>query len=75
MDKYIKVVSKTVNQVGFEFSDLHKRSVEQINFLLEMPSFVPDKYYYGQNVDTDQYIVLEVGDTLDSETGDPLIGQ
>jgi len=71
----IKVISKTVNQVGFEFSDLHKRSVEQINFLLEMPSFVPDKYYYGQNVDTDQYIVLEVGDTLDSETGDPLIGQ
>ena len=71
----IKVISKTVNQVGFEFSDVHKRNVEQVNFLLETPSFVPDKYYYGQNVDTDQYIVLEVGDTLDSETGDPLIGQ
>jgi hypothetical protein len=71
----IKVITKTVNLVGFEFSDIHKRNVEQVNFLLETPSFVPDKYYYGQNVATNQYIVLEVGDTLDSETGDPLIGQ
>jgi hypothetical protein len=71
----IKVITKTVNLVGFEFSDIHKRNVEQVNFLLETPSFVPDKYYYGQNVATNQYIVLEAGDTLNSETGDPLIGQ
>ncbi len=71
----IKVVKVVSSEVGFEYSDLHNRNAEQIKFLLEKPSFLPDKYYYGQNTVTNQYLVLESGDTLDSEAGDPLIGQ
>ena len=74
-DAEIKVVIKTDVITGFEYSNIHLRNTDQINFLLESPSFMPDKYYYGQNTTTDQYLVLESGDTLDSETGDPLIGQ
>jgi hypothetical protein len=70
----VKVVQSLSQEVGFEYSNLHSRNVEQVKFLLERPSFLPDKYYYGQNTTTDQYLVLESGDTLDSETGDPLIG-
>lgn len=70
----LKVITNTSTVVGFEFADLHSRSMEQVKFLLDTPSFLPDKYYYGQNTDTDQYLTLEQGDTLDSETGDPLIG-
>jgi hypothetical protein len=70
----VKVVQLVSQEVGFEYSNLHSRNVEQVKFLLERPSFLPDKYYYGQNTTTDQYLVLESGDTLDSETGDPLIG-
>jgi hypothetical protein len=70
----VKVVQSVSQEVGFEYSDVHSRNVEQVKFLLERPSFLPDKYYYGQNTTTDQYLVLESGDTLDSETGDPLIG-
>ena len=73
-DAEIKVVIKTDVITGFEYSDIHLRNTEQIQFLLESPSFVPDKYYYGQNTTTDQYLTLEFGDTLDSETGSPLIG-
>lgn len=65
----------TLHDVGIGYVALHTRDTEQVKFLLSRPSFVPDKYYYGQNADTEQYIVLEGGDTLDSETGDPLIGQ
>jgi hypothetical protein len=71
----IKVVRSVSQQVGIEYSNLHDRDIEQVKFLLDSPSFLPDKYYYGQNTTTDQYLVLEFGDTLDSETGDPLIGQ
>jgi hypothetical protein len=74
-DAEIKVVIKTDVITGFEYSNIHLRNTDQIHFLLESPSFMPDKYYYGQNTTTDQYLVLESGDTLDSETGDPLIGQ
>jgi hypothetical protein len=70
----IKVVSKNATVVGFEFSDIHRRKEEQVNFLLETPSFLPDKYYYGQNTTTDQYWVLELGDTIDDESGNPIIG-
>jgi hypothetical protein len=70
----VKVIQLVSQEVGFEYSNLHSRNVDQIKFLLERPSFLPDKYYYGQNTTTDQYLVLESGDTLDSETGDPLIG-
>jgi hypothetical protein len=70
----IKVVTNTATVVGFEYADAHNRDKEQIKFLLDSPSLLPDKYYYGQNTDTDQYVTLEGGDTLDSETGDPLIG-
>jgi hypothetical protein len=70
----IKIVVKTDLVAGFEYFDVHLRGTEQTNFLLEGPSFMPDKYYYGQNTTTDQYLTLELGDTLDSETGSPLIG-
>jgi hypothetical protein len=71
----ISVVKSVSQQVGIEYSDIHSKDIEQVKFLLDRPSFLPDKYYYGQNTTTDQYLVLETGDTLDSETGDPLIGQ
>ena len=71
----VKVVQTVSEEVGFEYSDVHSRTAEQVKFLLESPSFLPDKYYYGQNTTTDQYIVLESGDTLDSESGEPLVGQ
>ncbi len=71
----VRVVQAVSQEVGFEYSDAHIRNVEQVKFLLERPSFLPDKYYYGQNTATDQYIVLETGDTLDSESGEPLVGQ
>ena len=74
LNSEIKVVKHTSSDVGIEYVGLHNRDTEQVKFLLDQPSFMPDKYYYGQNADTDQYIVLEAGDTLDSETGDPLIG-
>jgi hypothetical protein len=70
----IKIVSKNAFVAGFEFANLHQRKEEQVNFLLETPSFLPDKYYYGQNTTTDQYWVLELGDTIDDESGNPLIG-
>jgi hypothetical protein len=70
----LKVIQSISQEIGFEYSDIHTRNVEQVKFLLECPSFLPDKYYYGQNTTTDQYLVLESGDTLDSETGAPLIG-
>ena len=70
----LKVIQSISQEIGFEYSDIHTRNVEQVKFLLERPSFLPDKYYYGQNTTTDQYLVLESGDTLDSETGAPLIG-
>jgi hypothetical protein len=70
----IKIIVKTDSVTGFEYSNVHVRGTEQTNFLLESPSFMPDKYYYGQNTTTDQYLTLELGDTLDSETGSPLIG-
>jgi hypothetical protein len=70
----LKVIQSISQEIGFEYSDVHTRNIEQVKFLLECPSFLPDKYYYGQNTTTDQYLVLESGDTLDSETGDPLIG-
>ena len=71
----VKVIQSVSQEVGFEYSDVHTRTAEQVKFLLESPSFLPDKYYYGQNTTTDQYIVLESGDTLDSESGEPLVGQ
>ena len=71
----INVIKSVSQQVGIEYSDVHSKDIEQVKFLLDRPSFLPDKYYYGQNTTTDQYLVLETGDTLDSETGDPLIGQ
>jgi hypothetical protein len=71
----IKVIKKLSETAEFEYFDAHARKSEQVKFLLESPSFLPDKYYYGQNTTTDQYMILELGDTLDSETGDPLIGQ
>ena len=71
----ISVIKSVSQQVGIEYSDMHGKDIEQVKFLLDRPSFLPDKYYYGQNTTTDQYLVLETGDTLDSETGDPLIGQ
>ena len=74
LNSEIKVVRHASSEVGIEYVGLHSRDTEQVKFLLDQPSFMPDKYYYGQNADTDQYIVLEAGDTLDSETGDPLIG-
>jgi hypothetical protein len=70
----LKVIQTVSQESGIEYSDIHSRNVEQVKFLLERPSFLPDKYYYGQNTATDQYLILEFGDTLDSETGDPLIG-
>jgi hypothetical protein len=70
----LKVIQTVSQESGIEYSDIHTRKVEQVKFLLEKPSFLPDKYYYGQNTTTDQYLILELGDTLDSETGDPLIG-
>jgi hypothetical protein len=73
-DAEIKVVIKSDMVTGFEYSNIHLRNTAQTQFLLESPSFVPDKYYYGQNTTTDQYLTLEFGDTLDSETGSPLIG-
>ena len=74
LNSEIKVVRQARSAVGIEYAALHSRDTEQVKFLLDQPSFMPDKYYYGQNDDTEQYIVLETGDTLDSETGDPLIG-
>jgi hypothetical protein len=74
LNSEIKVIRRASSDVGIEYVGLHTRDTEQVKFLLDQPSFMPDKYYYGQNIDTDQYIVLEAGDTLDSETGDPLIG-
>jgi hypothetical protein len=71
----VKVIQSVSEEVGFEYSDIHVRNIEQVKFLLDRPSFLPDKYYYGQNTTTDQYLVLESGDTLDSESGDPLVGQ
>ena len=71
----LKVIQTVSQEVGFEYSDAHTRNIEQVKFLLERPSFLPDKYYYGQNTTTDQFIVLESGDTLDSESGEPLVGQ
>ena len=71
----VKVIQAVSQEVGFEYTDAHTRNIEQVKFLLEQPSFLPDKYYYGQNTTTDQYLVLESGDTLDSESGEPLIGQ
>jgi hypothetical protein len=70
----LKVIQTVSQESGIEYSNIHSRNVEQVKFLLERPSFLPDKYYYGQNTATDQYLILEFGDTLDSETGDPLIG-
>ncbi len=71
----LTIVKSTLHDVGLSYVSLHNRDTEQVKFLLDQPSFLPDKYYYGQNTDTEQYIVLEDGDTLDSESGDPLIGQ
>jgi hypothetical protein len=74
MGSEIKITRKLVNEIGIEFADLHSRDVSSAKFLLENPSFVMNKYYYGQVDIVDQYITLEDGDTLDSENGDPLIG-
>jgi hypothetical protein len=71
----LKVIQSVSQETGIEYSDIHSRNVEQVKFLLERPSLLPDKYYYGQNTTTDQYLVLETGDTLDSESGEPLVGQ
>jgi len=70
----IKIVKRTVQTVGIEDSSLHNKKVSQVNFLLDQPSFAPDKYYYGQNQDTRQVWVSEAGDTIDDESGSPIIG-
>ena len=70
----IKVKRKSVDEIGIEFADLHNSSAATAKFLLESPSFVMNKYYYGQVDLVDQYLTIEDGDTLDSENGDPLIG-
>jgi len=70
----IKVKRKSVDEIGIEFADLHNSSAATAKFLLESPSFVMNKYYYGQIDIVDQYLTIEDGDTLDSENGDPLIG-
>ena len=70
----IKVVKRTVQTIGIEDYSMHKQKATQVNFLLDQPSFAPDKYYYGQNQDTRQVWVSEAGDTIDDESGSPIIG-
>ena len=70
----IKIVKRTAQEVGIEDYKLHNIKAAQVNFLLDQPSFAPDKYYYGQNQDTRQVWVSEAGDTIDDESGSPIIG-
>jgi hypothetical protein len=51
------------------------QNTEQIRFLRSSPARLPDKYLYGQNTDSIPVLVTEFGDTLDSESGDPLLGE
>lgn len=51
------------------------QNTEQVRFLRSSPARLPDKYLYGKNTDSLPILVTEIGDTLDSESGDPLLGE
>lgn len=51
------------------------QSTPQVRFLKASPARLPDKYLYGQNTDSIPVYVEELGGTIDSETGEPLVGE
>jgi hypothetical protein len=73
----LKIV-KNSTQVWYDInsnSSLTDQNTEQIRFLRSSPARLPDKYLYGQNTDSIPVYVEELGGTIDSETGEPLVGE
>jgi hypothetical protein len=73
----LKIV-KNSTQVWYDInsnSSLTDQNTEQIRFLRSSPAQLPDKYLYGQNTDSIPVYVEEDGGTIDSETGEPLVGK
>jgi hypothetical protein len=71
-------VVKHATQVWYDIGSnksLVDQNTEQIRFLRSSPAILPDKYLYGQNTDSVPVYVEELGGTIDSETGEPLIGE
>lgn len=71
-------VVKHATQVWYDINSnksLVDQNTEQIRFLRSSPARLPDKYLYGQNTDSVPVYVEELGGTIDSESGEPLVGE
>jgi hypothetical protein len=77
MESIVRVVYKGT-EVWYDITSdksLVDQNTEQVRFLRASPARLPDKYLYGQNTDSLPVLVTEIGDTIDTESGEPLIGE
>jgi hypothetical protein len=75
----IKVVQNST-QAWWDITSLLSlvdQNTEQVRFLRSSPANLPDKYLYGNvtSADAVQVYIEEGGDTIDLESGEPLIGE
>ena len=77
MESIVRVVYRGT-EIWYDISSnesLVDQSTEQVRFLRASPARLPDKYLYGQNTDSKPVLVTEIGDTIDTESGEPFVGE
>jgi len=77
MESIVRVVYRGT-EIWYDISSdksLVDQTTEQVRFLRASPARLPDKYLYGQNTDSQPVLVTELGDTIDTESGEPFVGE